>query len=152
MYPSNAIHMCSGVGDQLAAMNASNRVLTQKLIEMSRELAEARSRAHLATTDAHRSKEVRRNTVEQQTGMLDRAFRFIAGLQLTDHPLAVQREARELVHSLAQALRPQCVVNDRAAAVAHILPPDQTITNMKINGVPLPAGTVGSITVTAKKL
>lgn len=36
----------------------------------------------------------------------DRAFRFLGGLDLRDHPVAVQREAVEVVRELGKALRP----------------------------------------------
>lgn len=39
----------------------------------------------------------------------DRAFRFLAGLDLQDQPIAVQREAVELVRQLGRALRPSKV-------------------------------------------
>jgi hypothetical protein len=65
-------------------------------------------------TLAHLSEQLRAagNRERTLTATLERLFQFTAGLQLTDQPLAVQREREAIKHAVVAVLTPQCAVND----------------------------------------
>jgi hypothetical protein len=74
------------------------------------------------TTKAIESAKKNFKSKQQAMALLDDAFRFIAGLNLQDHPLALQKEQRAMLSKLSAVLRsPSTAADNRMAYYETVL-------------------------------